>query len=295
MKDLVVAIIGTGRIADFGHGDPLNTLPGIRVKYACDLLKDKAENYRKKYPRAEQVITDYHQALNDPEVDAVFVLTPNYEHEAITVEALAAKKHVFCEKPIAVTYPLALQMAEAAEKNNRILNIGVCNRYHLSVEKLRQYYEEGRFGKIYHVYCSFRSCRAIPGLGGPFTDKSKSGGGVLIDWGVHFFDLIFYILGGVKLESAVCDCYSEMAKNLRDYRFHSMWAQNTANIEHGVNDVEDYVSGYIRTNKVKPQFLSMDPGLKTSLLTRCSSISWAIRVGLIFPMAASSVSSMGRV
>jgi predicted dehydrogenase len=166
--------------------------------------------------------------LADPEVDAVFVLTPNYEHEAITIEALnAAKKHVFCEKPIAVSYPLALKMAEAAEKNNRILNIGVCNRYHLSVEKLRQYVEEGRFGNIYHVYCSFRSCRNIPGLGGPFTDKSKSGGGVLIDWGVHFFDLILYILGGAKVQSLTCDTYQAMAKNMKDYHHWTMWAEDT--------------------------------------------------------------------
>jgi predicted dehydrogenase len=54
MKELVVAIIGTGRIADFGHGDAAEHIPGIRVKYVCDLIKDKAEAYKAKYPRAEQ-------------------------------------------------------------------------------------------------------------------------------------------------------------------------------------------------------------------------------------------------
>jgi predicted dehydrogenase len=254
MKDLVIAIIGTGRIADIGHGKSFATIPGIRIKYACDLIKEKAEEYKAKYPRVEQVITDYHVALADPEVDAVYVLTPNYAHHVIAIDALNAGKHVFCEKPVALTYPLALQMAAAAEKNHRMLNVGVCNRYNLAVEQLHDLNAQGRFGTIYHVLCSFRSSRMIPGLGGAFTDKSKSGGGVIIDWGVHFFDLIFYILGGASVKTATCDTYREMAKNMKDYRYDTMWAEDTSDVVHGVNDVEDYASGYIRTDKASINF-----------------------------------------
>lgn len=50
---------------------------------------------------------------------------------------------------------------------------------------LEQFNREGKFGNIYHVYCSFRTFRSIPGLGGDFTTKAQSDGGVLIDWGVH--------------------------------------------------------------------------------------------------------------
>ncbi len=250
----VLAVIGCGRIADIAHFPALSEISEARIKYACDLIPEKAEAAKEKYPKIEQVITDYKVALDDPEVDAVYVLTPNYAHYTITMDALRAGKHVFCEKPITVSYPLSCEMAEEAEKQNKIVNIGVCNRYHRSVEMLEEMNRKGKFGNIYHVYCSFRSHRSIPGLGGAFTTKALSGGGVLIDWGVHFLDLILYILGDAKLRNVTCDAYNEMAKDMKSYRYKSMWAENTSNIENGTNDVDDFISGYVRTDKASISF-----------------------------------------
>ena len=246
----VIAIVGCGRIANNAHLPALTELAkteGIRVKYGCDLLIEKAKEKQEKFPIIENVITDYHEALNDPEVDVVYVLTPNYAHYEVTMAALKAGKHVFCEKPITVNYALSCEMAEEAKKQGKILNIGVCNRYHRSVEMLEQMNREGKFGNIYHVYCSFRAFRSIPGLGGAFTTKAESGGGVLIDWGVHFFDLILYILGGPKLTTVTCDTYCEMAKDMKAYKYTGMWAEETKNVETGTNDVDDFVTGYVRT------------------------------------------------
>ncbi|MBQ3868343.1 MAG: Gfo/Idh/MocA family oxidoreductase [Clostridia bacterium] len=249
MNDLItIAVIGCGRIANGAHLPVLASLENVRIKYACDLIREKAEKAKADYPKIEQVITDYRIALGDPEVEAVFVLTPNYSHYEVTMDALRAGKHVMCEKPVTVNYALSAEMAAAADKYGRILNIGVCNRYHRSVEMLRELNEQGRFGNIYHVYCSFRAFRSIPGLGGAFTTKAQSGGGVLIDWGIHFFDLILYILGGPALRSATCDAYSEMAKDMKAYKYHGMWAEDTADFEHGTNDVDDFITGYIRTD-----------------------------------------------
>jgi predicted dehydrogenase len=119
---------------------------------------------------------------------------------------------------------------------------------------LERWNREGKFGKLYHIYCSFRGYRDIPGLGGAFTTKAQSGGGVLIDWGVHFFDLVFYILGGVKVKTVSCDAYCELAKDMKAYRYDSMWAEDTADIENGTNDVDDFISGYVRTDKANISF-----------------------------------------
>ena len=253
-KKKVIALIGCGRIVKNQHLPNLAKQENVRVKYACDIFVDKAKLFQEEFPIIENVTADYHEALNDSEVEAVFIATPNSLHHTITMEALRAGKHVFCEKPIAVNYALAQEMAEEANKRGLMLNIGVCNRHHKSVEMLAQMNAEGKFGKIYHVYCSFRSFRSIPGLGGAFTNKAKSGGGVLIDWGIHFFDLILYILGGAKLENVTCDAYCEMAKDMKSYRYKSMWAEDTANIENGINDVDDFISGYIRTDKASISF-----------------------------------------
>ena len=251
----VIAVVGCGRIAQNAHFPAFAQMDEVRVKYACDLIVSKAEAMKEKYPdKVENVITDYMVALADPEVDAVFVLTPNFAHYTVTMDALKAGKHVFCEKPITVNYKLSLEMAKEAEKQGKMLNIGVCNRYHKSVEKLEEMCREGKFGNLYHVYCSFRSFRSIPGLGGPFTDKKQSGGGVLIDWGVHFFDLILYILGNAKVKNLTCDAYSEMAKDMKAYKYRSMWAEDTADTEHGVNDVDDFITGYVRTDKASISF-----------------------------------------
>ncbi len=251
-KPVTVAVIGCGRIANNAHFPALSKLDNVRIKYACDLIVEKAQDKADRFG-AEQVITDYRTALNDPEVDAVFVLTPNYAHYTITMDALRAGKHVFCEKPITVNYALSCEMAQEAKKQGKLLNIGVCNRYHKTVETLEEMVRNGELGNIYHVYCSFRSYRSIPGLGGAFTTKAQSGGGVLIDWGIHYLDLILYILGGVSLKTVTCDAYCEMAKDMKSYVYKGMWAEDTKDLN-GTNDVDDYIAGHIRTDKASISF-----------------------------------------
>lgn len=250
MKKHVIAVIGCGRIAQNAHFKALSQIPGVTVKYACDIILEKARAMQKQYPTlVVQCITDYRVALADDTVEAVLVLTPNDTHYTITMDALHAGKHVLCEKPIAVSYALACEMAEEAERQKRLLCIGVCNRYHASVERLAEMYAKGELGEVYHSVCSFRTFRGIPGLGGPFTTKAHSGGGVLIDWGIHFLDLILFVLGGAKLQRVSAVTYSKMAQDMAQYRYRSMWAEETADIQNGTNDVEDYVSGFVHTDK----------------------------------------------
>ena len=249
-----IAIIGCGRIANNAHFPALKKIEDVQIKYVCDIIVHKAQAAKEKFAPQAEAITDYKIALSDKEIDGVFVLTPNYAHYTITMDALKAGKHVFCEKPITVDYAKSVEMAREAEKQNKILQIGVCNRYNKAVETIEEYIRSGKLGKVYHVYCSFRSFRCIPGLGGDFTTKAQSGGGVLIDWGVHFLDLILYVLGGAKLKTVSCEQYCEMAKNMKAYKYKNMWAEDTKNTESGTNDVDDFISGFIRTDKANISF-----------------------------------------
>lgn len=249
-----IAVIGCGRIANIAHFPAFEKMGDVRVKYACDIIEEKAIAAKEKYSFVENAITDYNVALADSEVEAVFVLTPNYAHYEVTMAALRAGKHVMCEKPITINYDLSVEMAEEAKKQGKMLSIGVCNRYVNAIETLEKLNREGKFGNIYHVYCSFRSFRQIPGLGGAFTTKKQSGGGVLIDWGIHFLDLILYILGGAKLKNVTCDAYCEMAKDMKAYKYETMWAEDTSDIENGTNDVDDFITGYVRTDKATISF-----------------------------------------
>ena len=88
MEKLVIAVIGCGRIANNAHFPAFEQMENVRVKYACDIIKEKAQAAKEKFPKIENVITDYKVALEDKEVDAVYVLTPNFAHYTVSMEAL---------------------------------------------------------------------------------------------------------------------------------------------------------------------------------------------------------------
>lgn len=245
MKQLTVAVIGCGTIAKSAHMPSYANNPMAKVKYVVDIKPDLAKELGGKYG-VPNIITDYKQVLEDEEVDVVSICTPNNTHAPITIDCLNAGKDVLCEKPAAINADLVREMKEAADRNGRILNIGVVNRFNTAVNHIKGIIEAGDLGKVYHIYCSFRAHRSIPGMGGWFTDKAQSGGGVLIDWGVHFLDLIFYCINPDRVVSVSSNTYSELAKNPKEYAFKDMWA-GPPNYE-GVYDVEEFVTGLIRTS-----------------------------------------------
>ncbi|MFC6332764.1 Gfo/Idh/MocA family protein [Paenibacillus septentrionalis] len=246
MSKLKVAVIGCGQIARTQHV-PSYVKSGLaEIKYLVDGIIERADELAAEY-NVPYTTTDFEKVLADPEIDAISVCTPNASHAPISIAALNAGKHVLCEKPAALSYTEALEMKQAADRNNKILNIGVVNRFNTAVNKIKELVEAGELGDLYHVYCSFRSHRSIPGLGGPFTSKEKSGGGVLIDWGVHFLDLIFYILGeNTKALTVSGAAYGELGRNIKEYAYTSMWAGPP--VLDGSFDVEDFVTGLIRTS-----------------------------------------------
>lgn len=244
MKNIVIGIIGCGAIANQQHLPRTAENANVTVKYACDIRLERAEAAQRKYgiPHA---CADYREVLGDKEVEAVLILTPNYSHYTIAMDALKAGKHVFVEKPITVNYALSCEMADEADRRGLILDVGVCNRFNRSVELIKQRIESGALGKLYHICISFRSFRSIPGLGGDFTTKEKAGGGVLIDWGVHFVDLAMYAAGLPKVKTVSATAYSALGKDISAYTYKNMWA-GPAKLD-GVCDVDDFVTGLIRT------------------------------------------------
>jgi predicted dehydrogenase len=244
LKKVKVAVIGNGTIANSQHGPAYLKNPLSEIKYCVDIIPERAQAFREKF-NGEYAITDYHEAIADPEVDIVSVCVPNYLHAPITIDSLKAGKHVLCEKPAALNYAEASAMKKAADDNHRILNIGVVNRFNTAVNKVKETIDAGELGKLYHIYCSFRAYRSIPGLGGPFTTRDMAGGGVLIDWGVHYLDLILYCIGNPAIRTVSAATYGEMAKDMKDYAYTSMWAGPPD--YSGTCDVEDFVTGMIRT------------------------------------------------
>ena len=240
-----IAIIGCGTIANSAHIPSYMNNPEAEIKYFCDIIPEKAQAAVEKYG-CGTAVTDYREVLADPEIEAVSVCTPNYAHAEISIAAMRAGKDVLCEKPAARTYSEALEMLKVQRETGRILNIGVVNRFNDSVNLIKRYIDSGKLGDIFHVYVSFRAHRSIPGLGGAFTTKAIAGGGVLIDWGVHYLDLINYVLDIREVKTVSGACYSKLGSPMRDYVYEDMWAGPPD--YSGTYDVEEYVTGLIRTD-----------------------------------------------
>lgn len=239
-----IAVIGCGNIANHAHIPSYMNNPEAEIVYFCDILPERAQAAVDKYGCGKPV-TDYQEILADPAVDAVSVCTPNNVHASIAMDCLRAGKHVLCEKPAARTYEEALEMQRVQHETGKVLNIGVVNRFNDSVNRIKEYIEAGKLGEVFHVYVSFRSYRSIPELGGAFTTKAIAGGGALIDWGVHFLDIVMYCCGDPAPRTVSGETFCKLGKEMEGYVYKNMWAGPPK--YDGVYDVDDSVTGLIRT------------------------------------------------
>jgi predicted dehydrogenase len=245
MEKIKVAVIGCGTIARTAHIPAYLANPNAEIKYLCDIVKERTDAAVRDF-ECGVAMTDYHDILNDPDIEAVSICTPNDVHASIAIDFLRAGKHVLCEKPAARTYSEALEMQKAQHETGKVLNIGVVNRFNTAVNMIKNKIANGELGDLYHVYISFRAHRSIPGLGGAFTTKSISGGGALIDWGVHFLDIAMYCSGDPQPKTVSGQTYCKLGRDMQNYSYLNMWAGPPS--YSGTYDVDDFVTAMIRTN-----------------------------------------------
>ncbi len=240
-----VAVIGCGNIANNAHIPAYLKNGQAEIKYFCDILPERAQEAVRKYG-CGIAVTDYREILADAEVVAVSVCVPNKLHRQIACDFLRAGKHVLCEKPAAVNLEEALEMQKVQHQTGKILNIGVVNRFNDYVNAIKDLIDSGALGEIFHVHTSFRNHRSIPGLGGDFTTKAVAGGGVLIDWGVHFLDIVMYCCGDPVPHTVSAAAFSKLGCDIAGYVYDDMWAGPPQT--DGTYDVEDSVTALIRTD-----------------------------------------------
>lgn len=247
-KKIAVAVVGCGSIANAVHFPAIQKIKAYRLKYCVDIVAERAEQAARKYGSHgdTKAIIDYREALADEEVEAVIVCTHTHLHAQIAMEAMRAGKHVLSEKPVAMNARLAQEMLKVSEETGKINNIGVCMRFDGAVNAIREKISSGELGEVYSVYCSFRDFRNIPAIGGEFTNKAHAGGGVLFDWGVHYLDLILYCLGQPELLTASANACSRLGSDIEHYKTKK-GAYNASKELGGVYDVEEYVTGLVRT------------------------------------------------
>lgn len=239
---LKVGVVGAGGIFQYVHADSLQRHPEVELVAICDIDGDKAQAVAKKYG-ISTIFTDYRELLANGGIDAIDICTPNLYHSEISVAALNAGIHVFCEKPDAINVQEALKMEEAAAKSGKVLMVMRNNRFRASSQFIKTFSDAGHMGEIYAGRCGWIRRRGIPGKGGWFTTKELSGGGPLIDLGVHFIDLALWFMGNPKPVAVVGSTYTKFADTSISDSEHSKFGQRS---DSGVFDVEDLAMGFIR-------------------------------------------------
>lgn len=243
-RKLKVGIIGMGAIGSV-HADAYGAhKDDAELAAICDVDESKlsAHGEKRGIPKAG-LFKDYKKLLAS-DVEAVSVCVGNTLHKEVAIAALKAGKHVLLEKPMAMDSKQATDILSAAKKSGKTLQIGMVRRQSGDAKMLRQYVKDGFFGEIYHIHASLIRNRGIPGLGGWFTTKAMSGGGPLIDIGVHWFDAAMFVSGLWKPTSVSAKCYSKFGPRMGEYKYIGMWA-GPPKLD-GVCDVEDYATGFAR-------------------------------------------------
>ena len=190
------------RTAQLAFGpEPLE--PSLEIVASSDRARAKSVAREWGYRRATD---DWRRVVEDPEVDVVDVCTANNSHFEIAMAAIAARKHVYCEKPLATNADHARQMAEAARKNGLITLVGfnyIQNPVHaLAVSTLRK----GLIGEVRHARVYFKSdYMADPDMPHSWrNEKSRAGAGVIGDVGSHCLSYYFHLIGK-QIDEVFCN------------------------------------------------------------------------------------------
>jgi predicted dehydrogenase len=277
---LKAGVIGCGGIANQKHFPALALLKDeVEIVHFCDIIEERAVKAAKEFgvPGAK-VTTDYRELVKNGALDVVYVLTPNVSHSPITCAALEAGKHVMCEKPMAINYAEGKKMVETAKKTGKKLTIGYQNRFRRDSRELFARSRAGELGEIYFAKAHAIRRRGVP-TWGVFPDKSKQGGGPLIDIGTHALDLTLWFMHNYEPESVLGQTFQK----LKDYPGGNMFGPwDPANFE-----TEDSAFGLIRMKNGAAIYLEaawalnvLDP--KEAQVTLCGTKAGAEMFGAAY-------------
>ena len=187
-----VGVIGLGMGKSHIRG--YRTHPEAEVVAIADVNAGLLETVGSEYGVPARY-TSHLEMLERERLDVVSVVLPNYLHRPVTVDALSAGCHVLCEKPMAMNATEAREMISAAARAGRRLMINFSYRFTNQSWALKRQVDTGILGDIYFARSVWHRRRGMPGFGGWFGQKQLSGGGALIDLGVHRLDLALWLMG----------------------------------------------------------------------------------------------------
>ena len=186
MKKIRFGVIGCGSIANEYHLPALRRVEGAQLVWACDLIEERAQKAKDDFG-FEKYTLDYHDILNDSSIDAVCIFTKIEMHATLCIEAAAAGKHIFSQKPFAYNIEEGRKIIRAVDEAGVKLTPSFMHSYMDGSIAARRIVEEGKIGEIRHI-------RMRNATKNPF-DSAPGYGGCMMDIGCHGMDLIHTVAG----------------------------------------------------------------------------------------------------
>ncbi len=236
---LCIGVIGAG--IGQAHVNGLSKVGGGQVAAICDINTERATQMAKASGLDVPIYGDYREMFDQANLDATTVGLPNALHKPVAIAALDAGLHVFCEKPLALSAQEGQEIADAAKRNGKNCMVGQVNRFRPDSQFLKKVIQSGDLGEIYYSHTGWLRTAGIPGYGGWFTTKSMSGGGPLIDIGVHMLDIAWWLCGAPRPIAVSGVTYAKFGPHGKGL---SGWG--VPNFETGIFDVEDLALAIIR-------------------------------------------------
>ncbi|MCH7323095.1 Gfo/Idh/MocA family oxidoreductase [Solibacillus sp. MA9] len=236
---LKVGVIGGGSISEF-HLGPYSAHPEVELVAICDQNEHRLHQLGEKY-KVTKLYTNVDELLANEEVAAVSICTWNNSHAALAIKALESGKHVLLEKPLSISIDEAYAIEEAVKRSNKILQVGYVRRFATNVGVLKKFIDANELGELYYAKAS--CLRRLGNPGGWFSDVSKSGGGPLMDLGVHMVDLCWYLMGKPKPISVSGNTYKKLGNRAH---IENLSFYKAADYNAELNDVEDLANALIR-------------------------------------------------
>ncbi|QHW30502.1 Gfo/Idh/MocA family oxidoreductase [Paenibacillus rhizovicinus] len=251
-----IGIIGAGNIGSV-HAKHFSQLGDLcEITAITDVYLPMAEQRAAEYG-IPAVLESPEALIQSPNVDAVIVGVPNQFHAELAIQAIEAGKHVLLEKPMGINAAAAKQILKASQKSDRVVMVGHQMRWESVPMQIKEQIDRGELGKIYTAKTGWFRRKGIPGWGTWFTRMDQSGGGPLIDIGVHMLDLALYLMGNPKPVSVFGSTYAEFGPKRKGI---GTWGKPNWD---GIYDVEDLATAMIK----------MEDGSTLTL-----EVSWAVHM-----------------
>ncbi|MBR6751525.1 MAG: inositol 2-dehydrogenase [Clostridia bacterium] len=201
-----IGIIGAGRIGKV-HAKSAAGVKGVEIKAIADPFMNAETEAWAKEQDIPNVYTDYHEILNDKEIEVVLICSSTDTHSKISLEAIEAGKHIFCEKPIDHDVNKIKEVMEALKKSNVKYQVGFNRRFDHNFMAAREAVKQGKIGELNVL----KVCSRDPGA--PPVSYIKVSGGIFLDMTIHDFDMVrfmsgaevteVYAMGGVLVDPAI--------------------------------------------------------------------------------------------